>query len=521
MLILSSIGIFSALQLGTISEKTFKNIEMRAPAPPPKWGWSFQSIKDYFPKLEGYINDQFAMREKLIRCYAIINYSLGVSINPEKVVIGKEDYLFLGNRWQNIIDQTTGNDVFDRHHLNQLLYHMALRQKYLKKRGIEFYVFVVPNKHTIYPEYLPTWVTPSGKTTLSQLHNETKSFKFINPLTYLLSAKKKYGQRLYNKTDSHWSRLGAYIGYQVIIQAIRQDFPKTLPLTLESKDFIYTPDSCGGGLALMLRLDGHVNDFYMQIQSSKLQNSESIKKTDFNGYEQSLDPFNHIRWHEKALFSNTMKPYTVLVLMDSFMEKMAVFLNHTFGKTIYCHYKDVDGRTIDELVKKYRPDFVIYQMVERSLKLKESHLTAGNLIQWAFDFRTLSQFGGTDLHQHAKQLNAIAVQSQNCGVFSFKATSNDPYFTLPPSKLPKNSYLCLELEMISPEDTTLEVFYQTLDTYHYSPAQSVKQRLAKGLNKIRLPIPEKGIRGDRIRIDPGTMPGLYQISSISLMSLAQ
>ena len=523
MLTLSSIGVLWSLQIGTISEAAFKNIEMRVPTPLPKWEWSFQTVKNYFPELNKYINDQFSMREKLIRSYALINHCVGVSINPEKAVIGKKGYLFLGNKWENIIDQTMGNDLFDHHHLNQWLYHMQLRQTYLKKRGIGFCVLVVPNKHSVYAEYLPSWVEPSRETTLFQLQNETKSFRFINLLPYFLSAKEKYGQRLYNKTDSHWSRLGAYLGYQVIIQAIRQDLPKTLPLAIESKDFIYVPNSRGGDIANMLRLDGHVDDFNMQIGPSALHNSGSIKKTDFDGNDQPLDTVhhNHIRCNEKALFRNTIKPYTVLVLMDSYMINMAVFLNHTFGTTIYCHYKDVNGRTMYDLVEKHRPDFVIYQMVERSLKLKEAHLTAGSLMQRAFDFKTLAQYNGTYLHQHAKQLNAITVQNQNPRVFAFKATSNDPYFILPPSKLPKNSYLCLEFEIFSPEDTTLEVFYQTLETNHYSPEQTVRQQLSKGPNKIRLPIPEMGIRGDRIRIDPGTIPGLYQISSISLMSLAQ
>ena len=174
-----------------------------------------------------------------------------------------------------------------------------------------------------------------------------------------------------------------------------------------------------------------------------------------------------------------------------------------------------------ELVEKYKPDFVIYQMVERSLKLKESHLTAGDLIQCEFDFKALCRFNGTDLHQHIRQMNGIFPQSKNGGDFYFQSTCNDPHFTLPSAELPGNGYLCLELEILSPEDTTLEVFYQTQDTYNYSPGQSVQQRLSKGINKIRLSIPEKGVRGDRIRIDPGTIPGLYQISSISLMTLAQ
>lgn len=201
--------------------------------------------------------------------------------------------------------------------------------------------------------------------------------------------------------------------------------------------------------------------------------------------------------------------------MDSFMEKMAVYLNHTFGKTIYCHYKDVDGRIMKYLIEKYRPDFVIYQMVERSLELKESHLTAGNLIQYASDVKTIAQFDGIDLHQYTKKFNAICVQSQNREAFSFQATSSDPYFTLPPAKLPKDSYLCLELKIVSPADTILELFYQTQGTYNYSQAQSVKQRLTKGPNNIRLLIPEMGIRGNKIRIDPGTMPGVSNFLNLT------
>ena len=88
---------------------------------------------------------------------------------------------------------------------------MKRRHEYLRSRGIAYLTTIVPEKFTIYPEHLPSWVAPGRNPTLLArtldrlAEDGTVPYVDLRPL--LRDAKSR--EQLYYLTDSHWNLAGA------------------------------------------------------------------------------------------------------------------------------------------------------------------------------------------------------------------------------------------------------------------------------------------------------------------------
>jgi SAM-dependent methyltransferase len=93
------------------------------------------------------------------------------------------------------------------------------------------------------------------------------------------------------------------------------------------------------------------------------------------------------------------------------------------------------------------------------------------------------------------------------GKFCFVATTEDSQIILRELNLPKESFL-LEIEMESPAETFLQVFYLQYIEMDFTEDFSVRKRIFPGYNRVRAFIPESRAAGS-MRIDPGNVPGKY------------
>jgi hypothetical protein len=104
------------------------------------------------------------------------------------------------------------------------------RHEYLRSRGIAYLPIIVPEKFTIYPEYLPSWVAPGRNPTLlartMDRLAEDGSVPYVDLRPVLRET--KGGERLYYLTDSHWNLAGAGVAYVAIMHAVQALLPGRL-----------------------------------------------------------------------------------------------------------------------------------------------------------------------------------------------------------------------------------------------------------------------------------------------------
>ena len=87
----------------------------------------------------------------------------------DKVVEGKDGWLFLVRDTNHVMDQHTGRLQFTPRQLEDWRYVLETRSAWLAGRQIPYFFIVPPNTHAVYPEYLPDDVVPVAERPVLQL----------------------------------------------------------------------------------------------------------------------------------------------------------------------------------------------------------------------------------------------------------------------------------------------------------------------------------------------------------------
>lgn len=341
-----------------ISHRFFPSHEFRYLSPYPDAPLS--DPQKFVAQFDDYYNDHFGLRNLLFRGFSFLKYRiLKVSPLPDKVVVGKDGWLFAGNEWRSVIDETMGNIIFSESELVEIAERVQRLRAYYDSQGIAFYVMVVPNKHTIYSEYLPSYITnPSGMTKLDQVTSylrETIAFDIIDLRDVFMKAKSEY--LLYYKDDTHWNSLGTYLGYQYLARRIKQDFPQLRLLGDDETGLTRTRNQIGD-LMRMMNLSAFRdsdNHFFLEPFCEKLPAEEPVPPPDY--YQ---DPEHYA---EKYACSTAYK-LKLQMHRDSFTSTLLYLLRHSFSESLYIW----DYHNHVELAQQEHPDIVLIQIAERAIE---------------------------------------------------------------------------------------------------------------------------------------------------------
>lgn len=311
------------------------------PDPPQR----LEEVPRFTRLIDRYANDHFGLRNMLVRVSTSFNKALGRS-DFSTVIIGKGDWLFFAGN--NAVEIARGRSTFLPVELERLAGSYAKLNQKLEAAGINFAVVIVPGKASMYPEHLPWWARePEGvsrNTDLLQAQLENLGVRFLD-LTGMLLQLKANSAALYQRGDSHWHDKTAYLVYTWICELLG------VPALGEHR-FVITPATKMGDLQKILNLP-----------ESQAMEEWTLKKPRA-GKTVVLEDEPR-RWARTRINTNARAPeaMTVLLLRDSFGNKVYPLLEATFQKTITTHYRA--GKFPWALVNEHQPDWVIYMSVER------------------------------------------------------------------------------------------------------------------------------------------------------------
>jgi hypothetical protein len=335
----------------------FSSAEKRRLSEPPEIKFDWQHIQKFFPEFEAFFNDHFGYREAFIRGYnRILHKYFNKSPVPD-VLFGKNGWLFLTKN--RIIEDFLGFQPLSAEELKVIGENIRNKQNWLASKGIRYLFVVVPGKQTVYPEYLPDYISSRrGRSQLDQVADyleDQPDLNFLDLRPALLKAKNRH--RIYHKTDSHWNMRGAYAGYQKIMEELQRLFPQ---LNLAVKDYRETGTRAekGGDLAVMIKKEESMREitpvFEINPQCSKL-NKIKINNWDTSGVL------------EKAFYTECPTgQLKAIIFRDSFTILLVPFITDHFKKAIFL-WKYYDQKIVEELLPDFRPDIVIEEMGERRL----------------------------------------------------------------------------------------------------------------------------------------------------------
>ncbi|MFQ3396072.1 hypothetical protein P9477_21695 [Enterobacter mori] len=298
-------------------------------------------------------------------------YMHGASISPENVIVGKDGWLFLGDRHAYVMSESRGLKPFNKERMDRFAKARHEWNEFVKTHGgIGYFVSVAPNSHTIYREMMPEWAS-KGKPSPNVEYFLSKSRSDTTLADLSVSIKKYKGlshEPLYYKTDTHWNEFGAWYGYQDLQRKISQTDPSLRWLRPDDIHLSFK-DKSGGDLSRFLRITPFVKDTEVSV---RIKRDSKVMVTDFEGHKiRSGNLSDRQENMEKQLIvhsSGALNDKKVLWLRDSFGVALYPYMNATFSTIIQSHYQKVltNPKLLEKMIKDFKPDLVIITMIERN-----------------------------------------------------------------------------------------------------------------------------------------------------------
>lgn len=335
------------------------NHENRTLAPLPEF--TAANYGNITSQLSAYYDDHLPFKNQLVRVNSFLEKTVNVvpsvleMINgTENVTRGKDGWLFytVHTEEENSVEDYLGTNRYTEEELVKLAEKYNRFSEYLSAYGGEAVLFLPPNKETVYSEYMPDRLKrgKDGSRTKEALlylaaHTDVT---VVSPEEALLSNKEN--ETLYYKYDTHWNRLGAFVGDQALTKVLQGESRELADMEIA----VYGNKE--GDLSNLLGTAGeNTDDPEYAITDYK---PEVTVQTD----EEMVGGTCH------AYTSDAADTRSVLMLGDSFSAAMLDYLPKDFA-TVWVTESEEEAA---KLIKEKQPDIVLLEIVERRAECLEN-----------------------------------------------------------------------------------------------------------------------------------------------------
>ncbi len=308
---------------------------------------------EVFPKkMDNYINDRIGLRDEYL-LLSQYGYTNKLNLLLANTIIGKDNWLYI-NTFSENYTYINGNNNYKENitHIKKSINNV---KKMCDKHNIKLFILILPNKSSIYTEFLPDYIIKkSGLENYNYLKNLLREYSdiLIMPGDEILEAKSKYDFPIYYQQDTHWNKVAAYEASKVIIKKIQKYYPnyKEYPENLLQ---IHKHNVGDGDLYNMLSL---IN----KLEVDKVSNNEPVI-LEYKA-KAKLDAENKFFQYYNGVNKNGPK---VLVFHDSFMYNLYPFLEYSASKIAFYWSYSRDITEYENIIKEYKPDIIIWEKLER------------------------------------------------------------------------------------------------------------------------------------------------------------
>lgn len=281
--------------------------------------------------------------------------------------VGYDNFIFCADSFSDY----DGTSLYPDVRLQGIESSLIKKKEYIEGLGKKLYILIVPNKNTIYSEYMPEDFTMGEYRRFDQVVEliEKVGITVIDGRESLLAAKDKNPERLlYYKTDTHWNNHGGFEVYTQLMKEIKKDFPNAVLHTRQDYQINYC-ETYMKDQALYL---GYYDATHEIGPVYTLKSGESATLTDFtekepwgqfqycyqwnNGFSDRLYNF---QWTNSY---NTDAP-SMYMIRDSYSIALTGFLKDSFYKSTY----DWTFNLSRSAVEKSDADVVIIEVCEKNI----------------------------------------------------------------------------------------------------------------------------------------------------------
>jgi alginate O-acetyltransferase complex protein AlgJ len=326
--------------------------EMRELAKFPAWSWQRSDIAKWPAAFQRYFEDHFAFRNQLLHWQSTLLWRVLRTSSSNTVIAGTHDWLFYAD------DGGIGDYVsaypFTTPELETWRLTLERTRDWLKTQGIRYLVVLAPDKHMIYPEFMPASLhrmRPDYRADqLLAYMRATSTVEILDLRPALIAAKP--ADLLYHRYDTHWNDRGGLVGYQQIAERLRAWWPSLRPL--QRADFDESPSVPSGDKTTMLGLTDEGKLAMPGLLPRRGWAHRVVEPTRPDPYGEDGRVVTEI--------GDTALPRAVM-FRDSFAGRLMPYLSEHFSRIVYLWENDFDP----EVVRQEHPQVVIQEYVARHL----------------------------------------------------------------------------------------------------------------------------------------------------------
>lgn len=328
------------LWFGVMDESQETNLEKREHLAFPNlrevgWGSMFGSIEDWYV-------DNAPFKTLAVKVKNTLSTTLFGEVESNNVIYGEDGWLFYkGTGDGDSLLEYKGLLSLTDEEIAEYVRLFQSAQNNLKTQGIELYQIVVPNKETALADYMPSDIKRVKTMTRAEQLEEALQKADIESFDYISDEMEGGDSPLYLKLDTHWNYLGAYRGYQRLLEMMGSE-------SISEVEFENAYRSTGD-LADMISMDLY-EPYADEVAGSLTYDLDSIVggHAFLNYYKSTAESPNE---------------QNVLIIGDSFRERFEEFVAQRFSTTVSVHRDAVGSEEFIAL--DYKPNAVVLISPER------------------------------------------------------------------------------------------------------------------------------------------------------------
>ncbi len=194
---------------------------------------------------EKYIDQNFGLRNLLIRLNNQIDFWFLKKLHAEKVVLGKNGMLYESH----YITSYLGEDYLGKSKVDELTKKLKKIQDYFEQHNKTFIIMLAPGKASFFPNQFPEAFNKAKKRNNYEEFSAQLKTKNINTIDFnkwFLAKKDKTPFPLYTELGIHWTAYGASLAFDSLIKYIsikrNIDLKNYVVEKLELPDTLRPPD---------------------------------------------------------------------------------------------------------------------------------------------------------------------------------------------------------------------------------------------------------------------------------------
>ncbi len=491
--------------VGALLEDDIKisRLEKRTLAPLPSWPGNLQTVQEFPARFADYYADHFGFRQLLVSLYKQLKYHLGDAPSRD-VILGKDGWVFLGGiskgytKYDDPVGDARHVNRYTKAGLRQFASYFSALSYWLKSRGSAFLFVMAPNKHSIYPEYLPDYVEPvHEESAADQLFSYLRARGLTQAvdLRPALIEAKALGP-VYFFRDSHWNHLGANHAQKAISEALAAVFPDDIsPALFPLKAGTHREGDLNGYVGLLpQRRAALVPDFSGTCKPRTIPEQAAPRDV-----------------HTDVCDTGRLR---AVIFRDSFFTALEPYFSRIFSRSTYI-WTRLDMKVLKEMIEREKPDVVIEEWVERSLPLAPSPVPV--LKQIVAD--GLGSVVALPLSR-LRFNDRFRLLSRTRKQLMLESTGEGPYILIPRPDLPPAPAYILHIRLYSSVRAGLELYYTEKNKPGFSANRVLKQMLSEGENDLYFWLYADEI-GDTLRLNPVWAKGRLVLHSLEFIALTE